>query len=281
MQKTIGFDQQLALAVKNIDKAVLVSTFMRSGTHLTIDLIRKNFPTYRNSKRCFQSSSNLYFVLDTVLEAWGGNERHKPTLVSFLQKSKTPIFKSHFLDPDFSCFDNYKPLQELLRTKCKTVYVTRNLFKVLPSLWSFFNTAKLKNPGFKLDYTNQTEFVKIYARKWHEHIDSWYSRPEILPIRFEDTIADPDKVMERLANYLGEDKSAYSGRDILPPKGNSTFFHRITNFVQTNPISSEIRPLSSAAKDVLILSDAEKQLCLDIAGSSLAKLNYPNSMEDI
>ena len=274
MQTATSFTDQLSYAVEGVEKAVLVSTFMRSGTHLTIDFIRKNFPVFRKSKKVFQSSSNLYFVLDTLQDKWGGHERYRSQFIEFLERTKNPVFKAHFLDPQLEVLNGFSPLKGLLNEKCKMVYVTRNLFKVLPSLWSFFETAKIQNPHFSEDYSSQTEFVETYAARWAEHVDTWTSKPEALHLRFEDIITDPDSVASRLASHFDEPVPESTGKDLLPPKNNSTFYHRIVNYVHPNPLSTEIRPHDKAAKEKLSLTAEEKQMCIEVAGPSLEKLGY-------
>ncbi|NET39530.1 MAG: sulfotransferase domain-containing protein [Cyanothece sp. SIO1E1] len=275
MQPTAGFNEQLEDAVKGVEKGVLISTFMRSGTHLTIDFIRKNFPTFRTSKRIFQNSTHLYFVLDTISDFWGGHEQHRRDCLGFLQRSRYPIFKAHFLEPNLGHFNDYPAMQTLLVERCKTVYVTRNLFRVLPSLWAFFETAKLKNPSMSSIVESRDNFVTEYAQKWKKHVDSWSETKGTLLIRFEDTVADPDSVAAKLASHLGESLPSSSGKDLLPPKNSSTFFHRIINYVHPNPLSSEIRPSRSASKKPFVLTESEKQSCLEIAGATLERLGYP------
>jgi len=274
MHTTAGFNEQLKDAIRGVEKGVLISTFMRSGTHLTIDFIRKNFPTFRTSKRVFQNSTHLYFVLDTVSDYWGGNEQHRRSCIDFLERSKFPIFKAHFLQPSFDHFDDYPAMQNLLMERCKTVYVTRNLFKVLPSLWTFFETAKLKNPSMGDIVESRDKFATEYAKKWTEHVDTWSKVEGALLLRFEDIVADPNSTAAKLASHLGEPLPSNSGKGLLPPKNSSTFLHRVINYVHPNPLSSEIRPSRTASKVPFLLSETEKKSCLEIAGATLERLNY-------
>ena len=56
-------------------RGVLVMTHPRSGTHLTIDLLRRSFPDLASSKRIFAALDSLYVAVDVFfLESASGND---------------------------------------------------------------------------------------------------------------------------------------------------------------------------------------------------------------
>lgn len=50
-----------------IGKPIIVATYPRSGTHLTIDLLRKQFQECESWKFLGESKSNLYLDIDPLL----------------------------------------------------------------------------------------------------------------------------------------------------------------------------------------------------------------------
>jgi hypothetical protein len=91
-----------------MNKPVVIASHPRSGTHLTIDLIRKQFYEYQSWKYPGESTQNLYLDLGRLLP------KHKRRIdsskaVKLLQRSERPIIKTYSL-PHFNQYsEELKP----------------------------------------------------------------------------------------------------------------------------------------------------------------------------
>ena len=124
-----------------IDKpGVLVVTHPRSGTHLTMDLLRRNFPALRSEKRRLEPLDSLYVPLDIIMiEGESGLTRVK----QLLQRHKYPILKSHWLEPGYLNLNGTAAdVRQWIESSVKPIYIIRQPRKVMASYLLFNRTHK-------------------------------------------------------------------------------------------------------------------------------------------
>jgi hypothetical protein len=76
---------------------LVVATHMRSGTHLTMDFVRRQFLSFRSWKWPVEANDMLYLALDvlSVLEANWGEARAR----RILSRPPRALIKTHWTDP--------------------------------------------------------------------------------------------------------------------------------------------------------------------------------------
>lgn len=84
----------------SIGKPIIVASHPRSGTHLTMDLLRKQFPVCATYKFPTQSLDQLYLALE-ALSAPPRESISEARALKILKKSQRPIIKTHAC-PTFS-----------------------------------------------------------------------------------------------------------------------------------------------------------------------------------
>lgn len=171
---------------------VLVVTFMRSGTHLTMDLLRKQFPI-GGYKFPGEPLDALYLPLDTVVMP---DEDAQAKVFSKLHRFKRPLFKSHYLSPDLQELEaDYSPFRDWLLREGTLVYVIRHPAKVLASLYEF-------EKGYqKVDDTDSWALER--ARAWTRHVEQWTRSPvRSKVLRFEDILRGTEETLRSLESFL-------------------------------------------------------------------------------
>lgn len=188
---------------------VAVCSFMRSGTHLTIDTLRKNFPVYDLKRPLFGSLDAHYISIDVLLRDYKCPQSVKTRELKKALKNRCGIIKTHFAAPGFVDLKEQEPLlKPLLRDQCRTIYVVRNPVRVLQSLYIFESSYRSVSPIDK--------WIRESAKRWDEHVRGWTGLQGILVIRFEDLLSDPANVLGKIAAFL--ELRPVPNDDILPCK---------------------------------------------------------------
>lgn len=192
---------------------VLVSTFPKTGTTWTIEIVRQLL--FKDDERMLKLSKMLATPPYHYLED-GAPEKHKFTSRLDMKKRVTGThLPAEFVN-----------VEKLKKSGAKIIYVTRNPKDTAESLHKFLH--KLPFPDtVKGDWpTDVNEFTEYFMQgklpmgskpnEWYpHHIKQWikYKNDEsFLFIRFEDLKADPVKVITQIANFIG---SGSTEEDIL------------------------------------------------------------------
>lgn len=194
----------MSLSDKN---GVLVSTHPRSGTHLTIDLLRRHFPDLATRKRYFESLDGLYVPIDIAITCASMKVARARELV---KRHRFPILKSHYLAVDYSNLDrSASNLRDWMSTNVRPVCVVRHPEKVLASYFLF-----LRSYGEIIEPTES--WLVDTAIGWREHVKKWSAKPGTLTIRFEDLVRDTRKTLLCVGEHLGVEPAFHE--TTLPPR---------------------------------------------------------------
>lgn len=186
-------------------KPIVVASHMRSGTHLTIDLLRRNVA----------SVSSSYLNLDRLREKHGqplsleAFDRGLEELDALaLLKTHTPAPAQWFLGTD----ERSRRARELLAV-ARTIYVVRDGRDVLVSLFHYarrFN-RRVRDQSFADFLRDRDDFfqdVPAFARldrvsAWARHVEGWLQRPETLVVRYEDLLQRREPTLRNALERLG------------------------------------------------------------------------------
>ena len=168
---------------------VIVASYRRSGTHLTIDSLINNGLGVHES----------YVNLDRL----GSGHPHPLSATDFESElakggGKTVVLKTH--TPHRSQIETVEEaaLLDRLMADSRLIYVYRDPRDVMVSLWHF-------RLSFDPDYANQSSFSEHVERnieRWRKHVEYWLERG-VPMVRFEDWADDYPRTLERTLLILG------------------------------------------------------------------------------
>jgi len=179
-----------------IGQPVVVASHPRSGTHLTLDLLRKQFPACTSYKLPVQPLDRLYLALE-ALSAPPRRSISEAKALEILRKAPRPLVKTHS-DPQFSHLNHrFSEWQQWLQTDATIVYVFRDARATLCSyhlfMQSYDPTARCSLSEFIRKKVNGESRVK----QWVNHVEQWLCQPNVYPIRFEDIISQTSETINR------------------------------------------------------------------------------------
>jgi hypothetical protein len=183
-----------------IGDPVVVATFMRSGTHLTIDLLRRQFRAFESSKRPLEPLDSLYLPVDVLLPGWEPPDWSTDRVLEVLRRPRRPVLKTHFLDPGLTNLRETQPvLADWLASRAVFLHVTRDLRRVIPSLWAFLQDWRPQESA---------PFDETFARHWIgqalEHRQAWAARDDSRSLDYGQLTGDPMDSLRRLGEWLQE-----------------------------------------------------------------------------
>lgn len=198
-------------------RPVVVASHRRSGTHLMLDLLRRQFEACQPPFRFGVNPHRyLYFVLDRLRPS----HPHHADIQACLRVMRTtpmPTLKTHNT-PDFPDIpaESLGLCHEALQDGV-VLYCVRDVRAVLTSLLAFDAYSKESARVSLSDYIRQEVDGKPRPQQWTEHVAAWIDQhPAPNLIRFEDVVADPRAMVQKLAGLLGQDPLMVE--PVLPPR---------------------------------------------------------------
>jgi hypothetical protein len=177
------------------EQCVVFVSHPRSGTHLSIDFVRRNFPKFRRKLRLYVSSRLLYLDLD--------DESFDDRLKEFATRpfSACVMVKTHFLGRSPSFWD--KLHRQVKAERWYHIYPFRRFSKTIKSFAEFSNfRGNLRQFLDQRDgYFGTQETVKDCARR---HAESWLDHNASF-LDVDALLAFPDRSCRQLADCLGSE----------------------------------------------------------------------------
>lgn len=209
---------------EGVGKPIVVCSHPRSGTHLTLDTLRRNFPACRTLTRPLETVHNHYFAAEALnLEKY----RRRPQWVKkILLRGQRPLVKTH-MEPDLPHLVEYAgEFREWLLSEADFIYVVRDGRSVMSSFYlflqSFNETARCPFPEF---LRGAPQEPGTHLHYWVRHVEDWKNKPGVKTIRCEDMLKRTPDTLKELAEFLGEELVL---RDpALPPKPSSRWQVRL------------------------------------------------------
>lgn len=198
-------------------RPVVVASHRRSGTHLMLDFLRRQFeaccPPFRLG---VNPHRYLYFVIDRFRP-----EHRSHVGVQACQRmmatAPMPALKTHST-PDFpGIIAEARPLCEAALREGVVLYCVRDVRAVLASLHAFERVTKETAARSLSDYIRQDVGGRNRVRYWADHVQAWSNlSPAAHIIRYEHMVGDPGSMLAHLAAWLGQEPRRRE--PLLPPK---------------------------------------------------------------
>lgn len=193
-----------AQSLDDVGTPIIIASHRRSGTHLTLDLLRRNFPMCRPRMLPLENPHNAYFNIDrfepaTMLPCT------QAEALRLLSKARRPSVKTH-AEPGFADVPpEHAPFVRTLVERSKILYVHRDGKKVMCSMWTW---RRVFDPTARVpfaEFIRQTDARgRSRPRVWAEHVAAWRAQDGVLPIEFDRIINDTNALLEEIGAFIGE-----------------------------------------------------------------------------
>lgn len=221
---------------------VVVASHRRSGTHLTIDTLRRQFPACSTRKYFGAPMDRLYLNYDALCDV--GHAKHvsnKEASFRVSQNKSVPI-KTHKTYEDFSesrsvCADFY---DEWL-ADAVIFYIIRDVRKVLSSLHAYEQEFRIESRVPLRDFLRQRNNAgQNRVEVWGAHVRSWYKVEDrrVSFVRYEDIVQSPKAVLDDFSNKLNCEPLMID--PLLPPPWKNRFQSLLCGRIYGSPVASTI-----------------------------------------
>jgi sulfotransferase family protein len=185
--------------------AVVVVSHMRAGTHLTLDLLRRNAPAlaprYRNLDELVRGHQDHISLAGFRARLAG--ERGIPVLKSHA----TPGLEEFAADPEVHAYAS-----DLL-ARSRIVYVLRDGRDVLVSLYHFTRSfdREARRQSFAEFLRSEDRYFRHCPEMagldrvstWRRHVELWLARPGVCLVSYRELVREPEAALRRLGGQLG------------------------------------------------------------------------------
>lgn len=205
----------------NLDKLkrlVLISSFRRSGTHLTIDSIINNVSVV----------SPRLFTLDQLSHHHKSNlsiKRFSKKLVNQLERYNYVIIKTHQPDQVYPLSKESQHFYDKILHNAKKIYVIRDGRDVMVSLWHYLSTI---DPN---ENSTFNEHLLKHLPAWQDHVNYWNKR-RVYSVKFEDWYRDYEKTLSDLLTFIELQTPEKINNMVRVFKSDPRYNDRIPNLVK-------------------------------------------------
>ncbi|MEM9166555.1 MAG: sulfotransferase domain-containing protein [Planctomycetota bacterium] len=265
-------DAQRLLA--GMRRPVIVASHRRSGTHLTIDLIRKQFPVFSPKLRPLESIHHLYVSLDTLRP--GHHNPMTPERVAGMltRPNHRPVVKTH-AEPSLDEFGDRAPFAREILERADVLYIVRDGRKVLASQHLYEYEFNADARSCFTDFIRSDFNSMPRPAYWVRHINHWRSRPSVHVFRYEDIVKKTEATIERLAGIFGE--TPVHAQPLLPKRTPAGIAHRVNRLLgrtESTTIPGRPRPGVEPQPWDRVFSADDRTYFDAHAGNVLVELGY-------
>lgn len=192
-------------------KNIIVVSHRRSGTHFTVDSLINNFDIFSKSKDIKNST------LDSLFDS--GSEAAINRFIDCYQTGGR-VIKTHSTFDYWDYFTRYAEYKDTIDGifQCPyKIYIYRGGFDVLVSLYRYQSgfSDRIKAITFYEFLREPVHVCNDRCRKvvskpayWAAHLMGWIFQDQVLPLKFDNLKIDFDGVINKIANYVGEELPA-------------------------------------------------------------------------
>jgi hypothetical protein len=259
---------------------VIVASHPRSGTHLLIDLLRRQFDACRSWKWPGERLDRLYCSIDELNADRGRLDEQ--TARRILSRTDRPLVKTHawsglqdtFLAPHH---EGLPPdWAEWIDENGTVLYVHRDGRDVMCSYQMMrrrMDASPDESVGSFMRGTDPGQ-EENRVRRWARHVRAWTTTEDVHALSFESILNTPEAVIESLGERLGLDPEWRTPP--LPERFSSIWESRWARLFSMRPESTAI--LGTGGKDwQKAFSADDRRFFHQEAGELLLDLGYVDS----
>ncbi|MFI4917796.1 MAG: sulfotransferase domain-containing protein [Phycisphaerales bacterium JB060] len=198
-------------------RPVVVASHPRSGTHMMLDFLRRQFdaccPPFRFG---VNPHRYLYFVLDRFCPDHKFHVGVEPCL-RVMRSTEMPCLKTHSL-PDFlSAIPEGRRLSVAALRQGVVLYCVRDVRAVMASLHAFDRVTGDTETNSLSAFIREEIDGRCRVAIWADHVRAWIKGyPDHRVIRYEEMAANPGQMLEKLGSWFGQ--TPKRRQPLLPPK---------------------------------------------------------------
>ena len=223
---------------------ILVASHPRSGTHLVIDLLRRQFPETRVEKELFKPLDSLYLNIERTVSQT--RRLSKKDCGIILKAAKNPILKTHFRSDFTESWikdESYRISSDVrsLISSALIIYVHRHPFDVMESYRSLLASSSREVAALDvIEFALSPHWNGNQDRIgwWAQHVQGWAARDDALVIRYMDLLRSPDLCLDQIEKKLG--LKAIRIEPLLPKNERSIWRGRLSRLMAVDPSSTAI-----------------------------------------
>lgn len=249
---------------------VLVASHPRSGTHLTIDLLRRQFASCRAGILPGQSFHDLYLTMEAFQR-----DHHRPVTRAgaerILGRARRPTLKTHLLPTLDSIPPEHRDFVAGLVARATKIYCVRDGRAVMCSYRIFKRADGDVAIG---EFIRQRVDGESRVARWARHVRTWTAEPGVLVVPYEHLIEHSREQLARIAEHL--DEQPQWRQPILPRRLRSRTEGRIARLLGRGGSTTIVgRPRGAAPRRWQELFDeADREFFHQEAGDLLTQLGY-------
>ena len=256
---------------------VVVASHPRSGTHLLMDFLRRQFEACQSWKWWGERLDRLYCSIDELNASRGRLD--EATAYRILSRTERPLVKTHAWPNLNTVFleEHHDGLPDKWRTWLTQngtfLYVLRDVRTVMASYQMFRrrfdNDAKGSLSAFVRGSDTPGDPNRI--AQWAQHVQAWQDLPNSHLFRFEDLIHDTQNQLDRLATVLEE--TPIGAKPLLPPPFESIWGSRMARLFSTRPDSTAIIGVDTQDWEEHLTTE-DQAFIVEVAGDVMREFNY-------
>lgn len=203
-------------------QGLLVSSHPRSGTHLMIDVLRRQFPSTRSWRLFGRPLDHLYLNLERLVAE---NRRFDDAMaLRIVARPRRPLMKTHFL-ADFSeswVADESGPMPPEWRDyadRAMHLYVHRDPRDVMASYKQFLSSIVPGVAEMTLGAFMRSPHWSGGEDRlgwWVRHVEGWRAVPGVMMVGYAALVKSPAAIIGDIEHMLGE--ASADRQPLLPPK---------------------------------------------------------------
>jgi len=218
---------------------ILVTSFRRSGTHLLIDTLRKNFPSCKTYKWPHEPVSCLYLSVESLFAPSKVPTTDKKAL-QILKRCSSPTMKTHLFPdewkryrlPSKGVFSLNTSWHDWIENRARHLYIYRDGRDVLTSLQAFmagFDTrARCDLPTFmRLPIINGV----TPPAAWAEHVRRALLQDRYHTLSYEGLVSNSEETINRIGRCIAEQPLGFE----LPKRQDFSPVNRAIRRVSVRP----------------------------------------------
>ena len=184
-----------------IGRPIVIATHPRSGTHLTIDLLRRQFGQCQVRLRFGETVHRAYLNLDH-LSPDSIPHIEVGQALSALRRALRMLVKTHSVPGLLSIGDASRPFAQQLLEGSDVLHVVRDGRDVMCSAYLWLRKHEDPACGSLSRFIREETDGMSRARYWAHHAAQWLSAAGAEPIQFEQMVRSPRPMLERIGREL-------------------------------------------------------------------------------
>jgi hypothetical protein len=225
-------------------RPVLVASHPRSGTHLVMDLLRRQFRSLNTWRAWGLPLDYLYLNLERL----GADSRRFPEALArrIVNRPRRALLKTHFdarFEAGWALDETVPPARHWLQlvSQAHAIYVLRHPLDVMASYHQFLcgidkNLVELDFMSFlRSSHWDGSSNRLVW---WSRHVMGWAERNGVIVLRYEDIVDRTGDILAQVSVALGEGSAGI--HPLLPPKITSASQSRLKRLVRLSPSSTAI-----------------------------------------